>query len=182
MFLSRLGGIQNPPLVSLYKVNFDAAWAKDHNEVEIEVVIHDHTCDFYAGLSKNDCKVSSAEAAKLVAALEAINFAVDAGFRNILLEGDNLGVINAIREDGLDSRGAIVVDIIRASLFCNSLQFSFVKRDENSLAYSLAKFARFISDFIVWLEDPPDWLNVVLFRDIPFSHGMNCLCFFFFKK
>lgn len=52
--------------------------------------------DFYEGLSKIGCKVSSAKVAELVAPLEASNFAVNAGFRNIILEGDNLGVMNAI--------------------------------------------------------------------------------------
>lgn len=71
----------NPPHIDLYKVNFDVAWAKDHNEVKIGVV-RDHRGDFFAGLNKIGCKW----AAELVAALEVINFAVDASFRNILLD------------------------------------------------------------------------------------------------
>ena len=157
-----------PPPVGLYKVNFDAAWAKDHSEGGIGVVIRDHSGSFLAGLSKSGCRVSSAEAAELVAAYEAINFAVDAGFRNFLLEGDNIGVMNAIRcnEDGLGSGGAIVADIVKACLSCASLSFCFVKREGNCVAHQLAKYARSILDFVVWLEDPPSWLNDVLSRDV----------------
>lgn len=70
----------------------------------IGVVIRVLTGDFYAGLSKIGCKVSLVEAVELVAVLEVINFAMDAGFRNILLEGDNLEVTNAIqtKDDDLD--------------------------------------------------------------------------------
>lgn len=37
------------------------------------------------------------------------------------------------------------------------------------MIHSLAKFIRSISDVIVWLENSPDWLNHVLFYDVPSS-------------
>lgn len=53
--------------------------------------------DFFLDLSKIGCKVFSTEVTELIAALKAINFAVDVGFCNFLLEGDNLGVMNVIQ-------------------------------------------------------------------------------------
>lgn len=53
------------------------------------------------------------------------------------LEGDNLSVMNAIRanEIGLSSGGALVADVFRLG-------------GSNCVAHSLAKFARFVSDFV----------------------------------
>lgn len=51
------------------------------------MVIRDYNSgEFYAEMSKIGCRVSSAEAAELVATREAMSFAVDAGFRDIMLE------------------------------------------------------------------------------------------------
>lgn len=54
--------------------------------------------------------------AELLAAQEAMNFALEAGFRDAVLKGDNYSFMNAIRlnEDGLLVGGTVVADI-RAS-------------------------------------------------------------------
>lgn len=78
----RLNG--NRLLLNTCKVNFDASWTKEQNGVGVKVVIWDNRGEFYAGLSKLGRRVS------LVAALEAINFALCAEFRDIVLEGNNL--------------------------------------------------------------------------------------------
>ena len=75
-----------------------------------------------------------------------MQFALDDGFRDVILEGDKLAVMNAIRsnEDGLVSSGAIVANIVRMSLSCNKVRFSFVKRVDNCVAHSFAKFASYV--------------------------------------
>lgn len=60
------------------------------------MVIGDYKGDFFAGISKAGRRVESAEVAEFVAAREAISFAIEAGFRQVTLEGDNAAVINAI--------------------------------------------------------------------------------------
>lgn len=58
-------------------------------------------------------KVVSVEAAEFVAAREALSFALEAGFRNVILEGNNTIVISALQpgEMSVGSGGAIVDDI-----------------------------------------------------------------------
>lgn len=70
--------------------------------------------EFYTGLSKFAHKVASVEAAELMAGVEAIQFAINAGFRKIRLKCDNIYVIDDIKsyEDGLSSGTAIVADIV----------------------------------------------------------------------
>lgn len=92
-------------------------------------MIRDHRGEFYAGLSKFTHKVPTPEAAELLAGLKALNLAIDAGFRNLVLEGDNASVINALQqyEDGL-VLGFLVANICGLSQRCNAYSFSFIKR------------------------------------------------------
>ena len=88
-------------------------------------------------------KVDSAELAEFYAAKEAIIFAVDAGFRELVVEGDCRAVIYAICawEEGVSSGGVFVADIARLGRLCHSLDISFVRRKGNSIAHAFAKFA-----------------------------------------
>ena len=158
------------PPANYFKVNFDASWSKDDCIVGIGVVVRDHMGEFFAGMTKVGEKASSAEVAELVAAREAIVFAVEAGFSNLVLEGDNLVVMNSLQssKDDLASGGTIVADIINLRALCPSIEFTFVKREGNSVAHEFAKFARSISDFVVWLEDPPIWVEGLLYSDASF--------------
>lgn len=81
----------------LYKVNFDAAWTKDQEYVGIGVVIQNHIGDFLARMNMVGSRAKSEEVTEFIAARASLTFALDAGFTRIILEGDNLGVINATR-------------------------------------------------------------------------------------
>lgn len=39
-----------------FKVNFDASWDRDINEIGVGVVVRDHLGDFFVGLSKSGVK------------------------------------------------------------------------------------------------------------------------------
>ena len=96
------------------------------------MVVTDHMGVFFAGVSKTGGEVSSAEIAELMTVREAIIFTWEAGFRDVIFEGDNIIVMNAIRsnEIGLTSGGAIVVDVFQVGLSCNRVSFSFCKERE----------------------------------------------------
>lgn len=97
-------------------------------------------------------------------------FAVEEGFLDIVLEGNNMVVMQSLRsnDDGLASGGTMVVDMIYLRALCNILDFSFVKREGNSVAHSFAKFARMISNYVVWLEDRPLWVEELLYSNVSF--------------
>lgn len=154
------------PSVGFFKVNFDAYWVNEYIDMACEIDIRDHRGKFYAGICKVGPQVTSAEVAECIAAREMVLFVLQASFRNIILECDNLGVVNAIRdnEDGLGLAGAVLADINKVRIDFNSFCVSFVTRTGNTIAYALARRAR--SDFVceMSLEEPPDWqLNVLLF-------------------
>lgn len=52
-----------------------------------------------------------------------------------------------------------------------SYSFYFVNRDENCVAHALTRFALNVSDVLILLEDPPQWLEEALL-----------LLFFFWRR
>ena len=105
--------------------------------------------------------------AEFVVVCEALAFAIDARFREVILEGDNLAVISAIQvgEDGVSFGGVCVADIGRLRLPCTWLDIAFMKREGNFVAHEFARHARSLSDFYVWLEEQPDWVVETLYQD-----------------
>lgn len=69
-----------------------------------------------------DCRINGFSRGKL--------FAWEVRFREVILKGDNIYVMNAIHlnEAGFFSGGVIVADINQMGLSCNRVSFSFVKR------------------------------------------------------
>ena len=69
--------------------------------------------------------------------------------------------MNVVRsyEYGLTAGGAFVADIRQLGQRCNTINFSFVKREDNSVAHALAKFITPIYDYIVWLKNSLSWVE-----------------------
>lgn len=86
-----------------------------------------------------------------LAALRAVSFAIDMGFREFWLEGDALGIVQSIKCIDTDfSPVGHIIEEIKAQL--NPLSWwkaSHVRREGNSAAHGLAKFACNVKDFSV---------------------------------
>lgn len=94
------------------------------------------------------------EVAELQAGFEIIRFAIEAGFRAIELEGDNIVICIALKKKkvNLINGGILVVDIFLLVQSCFS---SFVKNERNSIAHSLVRSGRNVyDDDVVCLEEP----------------------------
>ena len=73
----------------------------------------------------------------------ALKFAYKLGFQNVILKGDSLGLIQALKAEDhkLSPLGLLVEDV---KLFANNfvrLSYSHIKRSGNSVAHNLAKHA-----------------------------------------
>ena len=92
-----------------------------------------------------------------MAAAWALSFALDVGVKRAVLEGDSLAVIKGLREDEslLVRCGLLLEDAKIFSRQFDELRYSHTKREGNSLAHSLARYAVSIPDFLVWMEDVP---------------------------
>ena len=96
-----------------------------------------------AGLSARGPYIASSEKRKVLVCRKALEFAVDAGFREIVLEGDNAIVMKSLMSPRVNrSRlGHIYEDICTLTTSFRSLTVGCVKRGANVVAHSLARFA-----------------------------------------
>ncbi|KAL4325014.1 hypothetical protein GQ457_11G023740 [Hibiscus cannabinus] len=117
-----------PPL-SVIKFNFDAAF-------------------------NQQSRLSTSEA---IACKQAVQFAKELGFSNVVIEGDSLTVLKKIISCALDRSilAPIVFDIKELSLDFHSIIFSFVRRDANNAAHVLARECRSIQTPCYWIEEAP---------------------------
>ena len=81
-------------------------------------------------------------------ALKAVSLARDLGFRNVILEGDSLDLIKALKsaEDSLSPTGLLVDDMKRVASSFERLMYSHVKRNGNRVTHNLAKNVLCIPD------------------------------------
>ena len=95
----------------------------------------------------------------MLAARRGIELAAELGFRNVVLESDSQILITALREGSysLSSFGHLVKDTNFIASYLSSINFTHVRRQCNALAHSLARRAKLVSQFQVWMENvPPD--------------------------
>ena len=110
-----------------------------------------------AALSAKGPVVSDSEEAEALACQSALEFAVDAGFEKLVVEGDNAMVMKSISSlRALQSRlGNVYANIQWLAARSRCLSFGCVKRTANTVAHSLARFARLIDEDTVWMEESP---------------------------
>uniref|UniRef100_A0A2N9EX83 Reverse transcriptase domain-containing protein n=1 Tax=Fagus sylvatica TaxID=28930 RepID=A0A2N9EX83_FAGSY len=159
-----------PSNVCEFKVNFDAAVFPKHHSNGVGVVIRNgQGLPVVVACQRFSCvyDISDAEA---MAARVALQLAWDSGLRNVEVEGDSLVVIRALKDQArcLASYGEIIMDIqlLAASFHC--VNYCHVRRTGNNAAHVLArKVLDLHSEFLVWLEDVPDFLDHVIQAELP---------------
>ena len=88
---------QSEPHVGLsYKVNVDTALYTDVRASGFGVVVRNERAEVMASLTAGGPLVQDSEEAEVLACRKALEFAVDAGFMDVVLEGDNLSVMRSI--------------------------------------------------------------------------------------
>jgi len=94
---------------------------------------------------------------EVMACRKALEFAVDAGFTEVILEGDNAMVLKTISQaqPNFSWFGLIYGDIWCLAAGFRSISVNCVRRGANSVAHALARFARLIENEIVWMEEDP---------------------------
>jgi ribonuclease HI/exonuclease III len=161
-----------PPLVGRYKVNWDVAVDNALQRIGVGVLVRDYQGLVHAALCKTIHSCYVPVVAEAIGALIAAEFSRDLGIQDIVLEGDALLVVKAIKDSGpqWNLYGHIVEDI-RAVL--NNLRSWFAghaKREANFAAHFLAKEAvKNVMDQI-WMEEVPNCIeNVVTLEQIALS-------------
>ena len=81
------------------KINFDGAVFGASNMSNIGVVIRDSNGAILASYSQKIPQAYKAEEIEALAALKALSFAFELGFRSAILEGDSLRLIQALKSE-----------------------------------------------------------------------------------
>ena len=92
---------------------------------------------------------------------------MDIGLSDIVIEGDCVQAINAIKSDrgNLSRLGHVIEDIQVLISGLRWAEVRWVKRSANLVAHSLARYAKNISNDVIWLEDDPSPALEPLFHD-----------------
>ncbi|XP_026396103.1 uncharacterized protein LOC113290733 [Papaver somniferum] len=149
--LSSATTVWSPPPPVKFKINFDGA----------------------SGCQSKILEFLSPVEAEAYGALEGVDLARSKGFNDIIIEGDSLIVINALRYNisPVPWRIKNTIGRIKDKLdnFC-SVEFSFIKKDANSMAHSLAANAVASHLSNQWWSSPPS-CTAHLFSE----HSQSCL-------
>ena len=90
----------------------------------------------------------------------------------MIFERDSLSlikVLKSIEEDSLSAIGLLVDDVKQVASSFERLVYSYVKRNNNRVAHSLAKNALCIPDLQVWMEDVSSHITSILDLDVILS-------------
>ena len=85
-----------PPPQSVYKLNYDAAVFMDNTSSGFGVVIRNSRGEVMAAMTAKGPAVQCREEAKLLACRKAMEFAIDASFTVLIVEGDSINTTRSI--------------------------------------------------------------------------------------
>ena len=110
-----------------------------------------------AAMSVKGPSISSNEEAKALACRKAIEFSMEAGFSELIIEGDNTTVMKAVSgsSGGHSLLGHFYEDIHCCLHGLHSVSISCIRRGGNKVAHILAQYAKNISKELYWMEDSP---------------------------
>ena len=133
----------------------------------IGVIIRNDRGQVMAALSSKSHAVVDNEEAEVLACRKALEFAMDAGFLELIVEGNNINVMNSIRSARVDLSclGNLYDDIQCMAGCLRHVEFHSIRRSANGVAHSLARYARHLSKDTVWLEDSPSPALEALYLD-----------------
>ena len=146
-----------PPPSDFYKSNFDAASFTNPSALGIRVIIRDDNGEVMAALSAGGCPALDSDENETTGCCKAILFVMDVVFREVVIEGDNVVVMRSLSSlERHSSRLGNIIQDIQLSLkeFRCSI-FRHIRHEANTMAHSLAHYARHKVDVLVWLEDSP---------------------------
>ncbi|KAK9991883.1 hypothetical protein SO802_026868 [Lithocarpus litseifolius] len=156
-----------PPPPDVYKLNFDIAVFSGLDRTGIGTIIRNDKGEVMAAMSAVGPRAENSEEAELLACRRALEFAVDAGFSSLIIEGDNANVIQAISSSLPDHSilGCVVDDIRYLIHGLSWARTNPIRREGNTVAHVLAQYARHLDEDLFWIEDSPPPALAALFHD-----------------
>ena len=157
----------SPPSGLIYKLNFDMAVFEGISASGFGAIVRNDSVEVMAAISARGPPVVDNEEAEVLACRHAIEFAMEAKFRELIIRGDNVNVMKTIMSSKANypRLGHIYEDISCMALNLQTFCVSCAKRSANSAARALARYARQVYDEVVWLEESPPPILEALYLD-----------------
>ncbi|KAK8675474.1 hypothetical protein V6N13_033540 [Hibiscus sabdariffa] len=146
------------PIGDIVKLNFDAAYNAHAKESTSGVICRNDNGFIMTSCVYPHMYVADAFVAEALSCLQAVIFAKELGFRRVVIEGDSQTVIKKkVCSSNADGSliSPIVQDIKEASKDFESVAYSFVRREANNAAHTLAREGRSLCSPTYWIEEAP---------------------------
>ena len=117
--------------------------------------------------ARGECFASSPLEAEAKAIMWAMNHARSRGFSNVVFESDSLCLVSALRSgSSLLQIANIFAQILCSSLAFSTCEWSFVKREGNEVAHSIANWIVGCNDEIIMEGRVPDCALTQAMKDV----------------
>jgi ribonuclease HI len=139
----------DPPQGGWVMVNVDATVFQKDNRMGLGFVVRDHRGDFLAACRKGIDKITNPELAEAIAFRQAILFASELPYNQVVIATDCLCLLQKLRSEATDrSHTGIIIQDIKKAACVSTVIFSFihVTRQCSKVAHVLARSADQISD------------------------------------
>ena len=135
-----------PPDPNIYKINFDAAVFQASNLASVGVIVRDNRGDPIGVLTMPIPIRQSVVELEALACQRAVQFALEIGLTQVVVEGDSVTVIEVLNNGTgqFSSYGNILGDIHFQSTCFQHVEFKYISRVCNFVADALAKKASFV--------------------------------------
>ena len=162
------GYVWRPPSHPFFKLNFDAAIIKERCMPGFGAMIRNEQGEVMVAFFAIRPSVSCNEEAETLACRKAVEFAVDTGFSELIIERDSINVMQAVSSSILDLLvvGNVVADIQWLIHGLRRVSINLVKRDCNRAAHVLARYARNLDEDMYWMEDAPPVALGAMYQDL----------------
>ena len=159
--------VWKPPPWPKLKVNFDGAMFRENQRAGVGVIVRDAVGRVCASMAKSFHLSFSVAAVEVLAAKKALQLAKDLGFHSIILEGDSKMAIDGLlsKNSSLNEYGHLLSEAKEVANQMDLVEFQFVPRQANKATHNIARHARHVSEFTVWMEDVPPHLVSVIQAD-----------------
>ena len=160
--------VWHPPPESAFKLNFDAVIFLELNCSRVGAMIRNERGEVMAAMSVRGPQVVDSEEAEILACRRAMEFVREAGFTELVIEGDNVNVMKSVSASEADQSrlGHIIQDIKWLTQGLRKVSFSYVRRVANYVAHGLARYAKYVKEDMYWIEDNPPPVLKALYYDL----------------
>ena len=146
-----------PPPQAVYKLNYNAAVFEDSASFGFGAVIRNSIGEVMAVMTVKGLVVQGSEVAELLACHKALEFAIDASFTVLIVEGDSVNATRciALGSDIQSAIGHVVGDTRHLLGALEWASMSCTKRNGNRVAHVLARHAQNVNVDLFWMEEVP---------------------------